>query len=146
MRAFYYQHGQTVWREALDQLLDPAVEITATSLGRLKSFVIGKFEDRAQWTEKDIYRFGLPGSSHAAKRQLLQVQFRAHDEAMSNICNRGHLGRRIKPGFTCLGPSFPRALALRSLSGKIRCPHQSEPLRRFCHLLLGGVLILPMLI
>ncbi len=66
MRAFYYQHDQTdlsVWREALDQLLDPAVQITATSLSPLKSFAIEKFKDRALWAEKDMDRIRFPQAS-----------------------------------------------------------------------------------
>jgi hypothetical protein len=57
----------------------------------LKGFVKVKFEDRAKWAEKEMDRIGLPQASHAAKRQLRQDRklFRAHDELVSNISNRG---------------------------------------------------------
>ncbi len=60
MCAFY---GQTVWRK-------DAVESTSTSLGHFKAFVIGKFEDRAQWAEKEMDPIGLPQAAYAANQQL----------------------------------------------------------------------------
>jgi len=108
MRSFYHNYGQGVWKEALDQLLNPAVEITATSLGRLKSVVLNQFEERAAWAKEEMDRIGLPQASQAARRQLRQVRrlFSFHDEAISDMYHGGSSWSANKTWFHLFMPFF----------------------------------------
>ena len=127
--SYYYHHGQDVWNQALAQLLDPAVEITATSLGRVKSFVVEKFKDRARWAEAEMVRIGLPQAADAAKSQHRQVRklFILHDEAISHIYHRGSSWSANKTWFHLFMPFFHEHLGAPLVVWKDSLPPPPQP-------------------